>query len=203
MLRTLLPIAASSLAACLAPSALADIVINLDDTTWLAGDFTLYFQPGELEGTLTAISMDGVTCSADPQVTALTAYLSTAPFSDDALMGLPFAPSSGGRLQVGGNVVPGRPLDLMAEEWGSWVAPSPPDFILNDTYVLENGGFDIASYGFMLGNGITPPPSGGIERSWSGMVTLHGVTEVLPTPGVLALTGLAGLVLRPRRRRAD
>ena len=203
MLRSLLPITASSFAACLAPSALADLVIHLDNATWLAGDFTLYFEPGELEGTLTAISLDGVTCSAEPQVTALTAYLSTGPFSDDAMMGLPFAPAPGGRLQVGGNVVPGTPLDLMAEEWGSWVAPPPPDFILNDTYVVENGGFDIASYGFMLGNGITPPPSGGIERSWSGTVTLHGVTEVLPTPGVLALAGLAGLLLRPRRRRID
>ncbi len=70
MLRSLLPIAVSSLAACLAPSAVADIVITLDDATWLAGDFTLYFAPGELDGTLTAISLDGVTCSAKPQVTA-------------------------------------------------------------------------------------------------------------------------------------
>lgn len=201
MHRSLLPIVASSLAACLAPTALADIVITLDNATWLAGDFTLYFAPGSLEGTLTAISVDGVTCSAKTQTTALTAYLSTGPFSDDALAGLPFAPATGGRLQVGGNVVPGDPLDLMASEWGSWVAPPPPHFILSDTYILENGGFDIASYGFMLGNGITPPPSGGIERSWSGTVTLHGVTEVLPTPGVLALAGIAGLLLRPRRRR--
>ena len=201
MLRSLLPIAASSLAACLAPSALADIVVTLDDATWLGGDFTLYFGPGELAGTLTAISLDGVTCSAGPQVTALAAYLSNGPFSADALAGMPFAPATGGRLQVGGNVVPGTPLDLMASEWGSWVVPSPPDFVLSDTYVLENGGFDIASYGFMLCNGITPPPSGGIERSWSGTVRLHGVTEVLPTPGVLALAGIAGFILRPRRRR--
>lgn len=201
MLRSLLPIVASSFAASLASSSHADIVITLDDATWLAGDFTLYYEPGELEGTLTSISLSGVTCSADPQVTALTAYLSTGPFSDDALAGLPFAPATGGRLQVGGNVVPGTPLDLMAQEWGSWVAPPPPDFILNDTYVLENGGFDVASYGVMLGNGITPPPSGGIERSWSGTVTLHGVTEVLPAPGVLALAGIAGLLLRPGRGR--
>lgn len=201
MLRSLLPITASSLAACLAPTTFGDIVITLDEATWLAGDFTLYFEPGELEGMLTSITLSNVTCSAEPQVTALTAYLSSGPFSADALAGLPFAPATGGRLQVGGNVVPGTPLDLMAQEWGAWTAASPPDFILTDTYVLENGGFDVASYGVMLGNGIVPPPSGGIERSWSGTVTLHGVTEVLPAPGVLALAGIAGLLLRPGRGR--
>lgn len=182
------------------PTAQADIVIDLDDVAWLGGEFTMYFAPGGFEGTLEAISLVDVVCDAGPQGGALTAYLSAGPFDVDALAGLPFEPPHGGPLQVGGQAWPLASVDLEAVEWGSWGSPQSPHFVLNDTYALSDGGLDVDGLGFMLGNGIAPPPSGGIERIWTGSVVLHGVNHV-PSAGALALIGLAGLLARGVGRR--
>lgn len=181
-------------------AASADIVIDLQNASWLGGDFTMYLAPGEFEGVLEAISLVDVVCDAGPQVAALTAYLSPGPFDADALAGLDFSPSPGGRLQVGGPASPLSIVDLDAFETGSWTAVAPPNFVLDDTYTIANGGFDVDGLGFMLGNGIVPPPSGGIERFWSGSIVLHGVNHV-PSAGALALAGVAGLLVRGVARR--
>jgi MYXO-CTERM domain-containing protein len=48
-----------------------------------------------------------------------------------------------------------------------------------------------------LGNGYGAAGTSGI---WSGTIILHGV-DAIPTPGALALLGLAGLAARGRRRK--
>ena len=47
-----------------------------------------------------------------------------------------------------------------------------------------------------IGNGYG---AAGTSGTWSGTLTLIGVTENVPAPGAIALVGLAGLVGRRRR----
>lgn len=199
MKNTLLPTLASISLLAGASSARGDIMISLNSVTWEAGQFTIYFAPGELHGVLTAISLCNVVGDPPSQGDALTVYLSTGSFTPEALAGDPFFPPAGGQLQVGG-FQSFRPLDLGAEESGAWPVPQNPGFVLNATHTIANGGFEIAPFAVMLGSGVEPTPSGELNRSWSGTVKLHGVTHV-PAPGAMALLAMATAAGGSRRRR--
>lgn len=183
----------------LATDAAADVVIRLDETTFAAGTFSLFFEPGRLMGTLTGVTLCNFHCDAAPQVQTFAVYLLEGPLPPAAFLGQPFTPPSGGRLQVGGSGGPRPPLGL-ATEVGFWDAPSRPTFELNDTYTPIAGGFDVGEMALLLGNGMTPPPSGGLERTYWGMVILHGVCDPVPSPGAAALLAISGLFARRRRR---
>jgi hypothetical protein len=199
MRNTLLTASVSICLLAITPTTRGDVVISLDSATWDAGQFQIYFAPGGLHGVLTGVSLCTVTSDNPPHADALTVYVTSGPFSPEALAGDPFFPPTGGRLQVGG-FQSFRPLDLGAEESAAWPVPQNPDFILNATYTLADGGFDVASFAILLGSGIAPPPSGDLYRSWSGLVKLHGVSHV-PAPGAMAILAMAAITGRPRRRR--
>lgn len=186
----------------LAGVAAADVVINLDEATWDGGRFTMFFSPGQLAGTLTSISLSDFTCTSGPQGQTFTVYFVEGPLPPDAAT-VPFLPASGGRLQVGGSGGPQDPLDLGAVEWGFWAGPSNPGFLMDQTYTVAGGGFDISSYAVLFGNGMEPTnnQANSNPRTYTGTITLHGVTDVLPTPGAIALLGISGLVGTSRRRR--
>jgi len=195
-------VAASILAALgsLSTDAAADVVIQLEETTWAAGKFSMFFEPGRLMGTLTGVTACNFYSATGPQVPTFTVYLVQEQLlSPQAYLGQPFTPPAGGRLQVGGSGGPQPPLGL-ASEIGFWDAPLVDGFELNDAYTPINGGFDVSQMALLLGNGMTPPPSGGIERTYWGMVILHGVCDPLPSPGAAALLAISGL-LGSRRRR--
>jgi len=184
----------------LAGIAAADVVINLDEATWDGSRFTMFFSPHQLFGTLTSISLSDFTCTSGPQGQTFTVYFVEGPLPPDAAT-VPFLPPSGGRLQVGGSGGPQDPLDLGAVEWGFWAAPANPGFLMDQTYTVAGGGFDINSYSVLFGNGMEQVPGVANPRTYTGTITLHGVTDVLPTPGAIALLGISGLVGTSRRRR--
>lgn len=199
MKNTLLTAIASISVLAMSPATRGDVLISLDSVAWDAGQFQIFFAPDELHGVLTAVSLCNVTSDNPPHADALTVYVTSGPFTPEALAGDPFFPPTGGRLQVGGFQT-FRPLDLGAEESAAWPVPQNPDFVLDATYTLANGGLEMNSFAILLGSGIEPPPSGGLYRSWSGMVKLHGVSHV-PAPGAMALMAMAAMAGRPRRRR--
>lgn len=170
-------------AAGAASSASADVVVNFTNLSMAGFFFNELFTPGELTGTLTGVSIS-VTLNASVNYTYandLTVYLDPSPLS------------AGGTLQVGGF------SNLGAVERYGW-ANGGSDVVGTtciDTVTLTTP-IDMSTTvdTLWLGNGYGADDTSG---TWTGSITLIGVTEV-PAPGSAALLGLGGLVALRRRR---
>lgn len=165
-----------------ASSASADITFNFTNQTWTGFNFSQLSNAGDMTGMLTAVSVDAVLLQSisDTWADDLTIYLDEIPLS------------TGGPLQVGGFSDLGATQRYFWPNGGSDTAGTP----VVGTVALTTA-IDISTLPVWLGNGYG---ASGTSGTWTGSVTLHGVSLV-PAPGALALAGAGGLLVARRRRR--
>ena len=170
----------ASLAAIVGSVATADVTFTFTNQTWTGFNFTEAYTAGSLSGTLT-----GATVNAT--LNASTAYT----YADDLCVYVAGSPLAlGGALQCGGF------SNLQAAQRYSWTnggsntPGTPVTGTVNFTTGLNMTG---SSNSIWIGNGYG---AAGTSGTWTGSITLLGVT---PAPGAIALVGLAGLVGRRRR----
>ena len=171
----------ASLAAIVGSVATADVTYSFTNQTWTGFNFTEAYTAGGLSGTLT-----GATVNAT--LNASTNYT----YADDLCVYVAGSPLAlGGLMQCGGFT------SLNAAQRYSWAnggsdAPGTP---VTGTVNFTTGINMTASptLSIWIGNGYG---AAGTSGTWTGSITLLGVT---PAPGAIALVGLAGLVGRRRR----
>ena len=177
-------LAAGVAAAALVSAASADVTYTMTSQTWTGFNFNEAYTAGSLTGTLTGASIN-VTLNASVSFTYaddLTVYVAGSPLA------------LGGMLQCGGF------SNLNAAQRYSWAnggsdAPGTP---VSGTVNFTTG-IDMAANPTMsvwIGNGYG---AAGTSGTWTGTITLIGVTENIPAPGAIALLGLVGLAGRRRR----
>ena len=170
----------ASLAAIVGSVATADVTYTFTNQTWTGFNFNEAYLAGSLSGTLT-----GATVNAT--LNASIAYT----YADDLTVYVAGSPLAlGGALQCGGF------SNLQAAQRYSWAnggsntPGTPVTGTVNFTTGLNMTG---SSNSIWIGNGYG---AAGTSGTWTGSITLLGVT---PAPGAIALVGLAGLVGRRRR----
>ena len=171
----------ASLAAIVGSVATADVTYSFTSQTWTGFNFTEAYTAGSLAGTLTGLTVNAT-------LNASTNYT----YADDLCVYVAGSPLAlGGALQCGGF------SNLNAAQRYSWAnggsdAPGTP---VTGTVNFTTGINMTASptLSVWIGNGYG---AAGTSGTWTGSITLLGVT---PAPGAIALVGLAGLVGRRRR----
>ena len=171
----------ASLAAIVGSVATADVTYSFTNQTWTGFNFTEAYTAGSLAGTLTGLTVNAT-------LNASTNYT----YADDLCVYVAGSPLAlGGLLQCGGFT------SLNAAQRYSWAnggsdAPGTP---VTGTVNFTTGINMTASptLSVWIGNGYG---AAGTSGTWTGSITLLGVT---PAPGAIALVGLAGLVGRRRR----
>ena len=177
-------LAASTMAAVVASAASADITVTLNNTSFTGFNFSNFvdYTTTNIVGTLTGASIN-VTLNAS---TAFT-------YADDLCVYLDVIPlSTAGLVQVGGY------SDLSASQryfWSNGGSDAPGTVVSSTVNFLTPVAMSTRDLSVYLGNGYG---AGGTSGTWTGSITLLGVTAV-PAPGAVALLGLAGLVGRRRR----
>ena len=170
----------ASLAAIVGSVATADVTYTFTNQTWTGFNFNEAYAAGSLAGTLT-----GATVNA-----TLNASVSFT-YADDLCVYVAGSPLAlGGALQCGGF------SNLNATQRYSWAngGSSAPGTTVTGTKNFTTGlNMTGSSNSVWIGNGYG---SAGTSGTWTGSITLLGVT---PAPGAIALVGLAGLVGRRRR----
>lgn len=166
-------------AAGLAASANADVVIEIDHG-WTGSYGQFFYNVGDLEGTITGLSIDATYTEFE---------------------GLPFA-SDLGVLLIAGDTVE----DHYVAQVGGWSDYGADEFVQSwgvgasnpavSTIVLDTP-IDASTVSVFIGNLYA---ENGLVF-WEGTITLHGAS-VVPAPGAVALLGLAGFAGVRRRRRA-
>lgn len=188
----------SALACSAVNTARANIIYNFTNQTWIGFQFTEAFAPGSFTGTLTSVSSNATLTAAANSTYAddLTIYVA----------GSPLAP--GGLLQVGGF------SNLSATERHVWSngGSSTPGTTVSGTINLSspitfNSGTN-ANQSIWIGNGYG---ASGTSGTWTGSLTLHGLTlsappappAAVPEPSSLAILGVGavGLFLCKRLAR--
>ena len=181
-MKTILAIGA--LTAAVASAASADVTYTLTNQTFTGFNFVEAATAGSLTGTLTGASIN-VTLNASVSYTYaddLTIYVAGSPLA------------LGGMLQCGGY------SNLSAAQRYMW--PNGGSSAPNTTSIGTVGfttGINMAANPTMsvwIGNGYG---AAGTSGTWTGTITLIGVTENIPAPGAIALLGLVGLAGRRRR----
>ena len=175
-------IASGIAAAALVSAASADVTFSFTNQTWTGFNFTEAFAAGSLLGNLTGVSVNATLISS-------TNYT----YADDLCVYMDQSPLSlGGLLQVGGF------SNLNATQRYSWAngGSNAPGTTVSGTVnlatVIDMSRNPLQS--IWIGNGYG---AAGTSGTWTGTITLIGVT---PTPGAVALLGLAGLTTGRRRR---
>ena len=170
----------ASLAAIVGSVATADVTYSFTSQTWTGFNFTEAYTAGSLAGTLTGLTVNAT-------LNASTNYT----YADDLCVYVAGSPLAlGGALQCGGF------SNLQATQRYSWAnggsntPGTPVTGTVNFTTGLNMTG---SSNSIWIGNGYG---AAGTSGTWTGSITLLGVT---PAPGAIALVGLAGLVGRRRR----
>jgi len=174
--------AAVCAAASLAGTASADVVYSLVNQTYGAFEFSLAAPAGSLTGVLTGASIS-VTLE---QSIAYTYADDLCVYFDSGDL------SANGALQIGGYTT------LFASQRYFWpTGNSNAIGTMSDGTVTLNVPLDLtgSDLNVWIGNGYGYPGSSG---TWTGTITLHGVS--VPAPGSIALLGLAGIAARRRRR---
>ena len=171
----------ASLAAIVGSVATADVTYSFTSQTWTGFNFNEAYAAGTLAGTLT-----GATVNAT--LNASTNYT----YADDLCVYVAGSPLAlGGMLQCGGF------SNLSATQRYSWAnggsdaGGTPVTGTVNFTTGIDMTANPTLSV--WIGNGYG---AAGTSGTWTGSITLLGVT---PAPGAIALVGLAGLVGRRRR----
>jgi hypothetical protein len=176
-----LPIAAA-IAAGVSTTASADVTYTLTNQTFTGFNFSLAAAAGTLEGTLTGVSVDAV-------LLASTSYT----YADDLCVYLDAgALSTGGALQVGGF------SNLLAAQryvWPNGASSAVGTTVSGNVNLVSAINLTGSDLNVWIGNGYG---AAGTSGTWSGTITLYGVS-VIPSPGAMALLGLAGLAGRRRR----
>ena len=170
-------------AAAIAAGASADVTYTFDSLTLDALEFNQIFGAGTLVGSLTGVRVNA------------TLLDSIRTFANDLTIYIDLPPIGNGALQVGGYST------LGSTQRYQWTNGNSGDVgtIVNSTVTLATAiGFTgtAADLPVLLGNGFA---GGGASGTWSGSITLIGVS-VVPAPGAIALLGLAGLAASRRRR---
>ena len=172
----------ASLAVVVASVASADVTYTFTNQTWAGFNFTEAYVAGTLTGTLTGVRVNA-TLNASSNYT----------YADDLCVYMDAAPlSTGGLLQVGGF------SNLSATQRYSWAnggSDAPGTTVtgtVNLATVIDMSRNPLQSIWIGNGYGAT-----GTSGTWTGTITLIGV---MPTPGAVALLGLAGLTTGRRRR---
>ena len=168
-----------------AGTANADYTVTLTNQTFTGFNFSdITTFAGGFSGTLTGVSIN-VTLNASVAYT----------YADDLCVYVDFLPlSTAGLLQVGGF------SNLSAAQRFFWAngGSSAPGTTCIDSKSVNPISFagTSADPTIWVGNGYG---AAGTSGTWTGTVTLHGVSAV-PAPGAMALLGLGGLVAGRRRR---
>jgi len=177
-------LAGVSLAALVGAAASADVTYSFTNQTWAGFAFTDAFAAGTLQGSLTGASIN-VTLNASTSWT----------YADDLCIYVgPNPIAMGGALQCGGfsNLNAGQRYF-----WPNGASSAPGTTSVGSVSFtsainFSGGASDLTVW---VGNGYGAQ---GTSGTWTGSVTLQGVSQV-PAPGALALLGLAGLATRRRR----
>jgi MYXO-CTERM domain-containing protein len=172
-------------AAALTASASADVTYTFENLVVNGGDAILLWEVGELTGTITAIQANWVmnTQSGGTWSSDLAGVLVAGnDIQNDQVLS-----------QVGGFASTWGPLDHASWGQGNSSADGTP---VNTTITLANA-IDASTVSAWIGHGWNVPSSWG---DWTGSITFIGASKAVPTPGALALLGLAGLVGVRRRR---
>lgn len=173
----------ASLAAIVGSVATADVTYTFTNQTWTGFNFSEAATAGSLVGTLTGASIN-VTLNASTNYT----------YADDLCIYVAGNPIAlGGALQCGGF------SNLQAAQRYSWPngGSSAPGTTSVGTVGFTTGiNMTGSTNSVWIGNGYG---AAGTSGTWTGTLTLIGVTENVPAPGAIALVGLAGLVGRRRR----
>ena len=172
----------------LCPTAFADVVLTLNDFTVGNSSPQLLASPStSLSGVVTGVSIDAILTQASaPNIQARYAMV---------YFGAPIA----GFLATVGYVTNPFPYPLWQNpQWSPW-----PNGASGDPGTPLSGRVDFSqpfSASSVSSLGMTiPNASNGEWLRLSGTLTLHGV-DLVPTPGAIALLGLAGLGGSRRRR---
>lgn len=199
--RVVRPVILGSALACSAVNtARADIIINLNSLpgngTYGGFVFDQALAPGSFTGTLTSVS-NNVTLTASTNYT----------YADDLAIyiapGLP--PTTGGLLQVGGfSSLSATQRYLWANGGFPFVNTTSIGTVNLTTPITFNSGTN-ANQSIWIGNGYG---AAGTSGTWTGNLTLHGLTAgaspaAVPEPSSLAILGVGavGLFLRKRLAR--
>jgi len=176
-------LASAIAAAAIAAGASADVTYTFDSLTLDALEFNQIFGAGTLVGSLTGVSVNA------------TLLDSVRTYANDLTIYIDLPPIGNGALQVGGYST----LGSTQRYWWSNGNDSAAGTVVNSTVSLATAiGFTgtAADLPVLLGNGFA---GAGGSGTWTGSITLIGV-NVVPSPGAIALLGLAGLAAGRRRR---
>jgi hypothetical protein len=172
----------AAVAALSSSAAFADVTISFTNFTATGFQFSQVAAPGTLSGSITGVSVNAT-------LTASTNFT----YADDLCVYLDVIPlSTAGLVQVGGY------SDLSASQryfWTTGGSDAPGTVVSGTVNFLTPVAMSTRDLSVYLGNGYG---AGGTSGTWTGSITLLGVTAV-PAPGAVALLGLAGLVGRRRR----
>lgn len=168
--------------AALVSSAQADVVISFTNFTAAGFQFSQIATPGSLVGNITGVSVNATLTSSVGFTYAddLCVYIDVQPLSLNGL------------VQIGGF------SDMFAAQrffWATGDSPAAGTVVSGTATLAPAIAASTPNLGVWLGNGYGAT---GTSGTWTGTVTLHGVNAA-PTPGAIALLGLAGFVARRRR----
>ena len=193
--RVVRPVILGSALACSAVNtARAEIIYTFTNQTWTGFNFTEAFAPGSVTGTLTG-------ASSNATLNASTAYT----YADDLAIYVAGSPLAlGGLLQLGGF------SNLSANQRYSWATggdDAPGTAVTGRVNFTTGINFNTnpTQSSIWIGNGYG---AAGTSGTWTGTLTLHGLTAgaapaAVPEPSSLAILGVGavGLFLRKRLAR--
>ena len=192
--RVVRPVILGSALACSAVNtARADIIYNFTNQTWTGFNFNQAFAPGSFTGTLTSVTSNAT-------LNASTNYT----YADDLAIYVAGSPLAlGGLLQLGGF------SNLNAAQrygWANGASNNPGTQVFGTVNFTTGINFATnPTQSIWIGNGYG---AAGTSGTWTGNLTLHGLTAgappaAVPEPSSLAILGVGavGLFLRKRVAR--
>jgi MYXO-CTERM domain-containing protein len=177
-------IASGIAAAVLVSAASADVTYTLTNATFGGWNFIEAYAGGTLTGTLTGASIDVMLNANLIYTTASDLCVYVAPSAGDGLL------QCGGSADLGGT---------QRYYWPNGDSNSPGTTSIGT--VNFTTGINMATNPtqiIWIGNGFRNPFYD-VSGTWTGTITLIGVTAAVPAPGAMALLGLAGFCSRRRR----
>ena len=170
----------------LASASNAAVTYTFTGQTWMGFNFNEAYPAGALTGTLTAVSVNAT-------LNASTNYT----YSNDLAVYVAGSPLAvGGLLQVGGFSNLNATQRYSWDNGGSDAPNTPVSGTINLTTSILFNPTSNADMSIWVGNGYG---AAGTSGTWTGTVTLEGLSTAVPEPGSLLL-GMSGLVAMASRR---